>query len=84
MSREITKENLENMRTNAISLADQWFNNLSIQEQMNCIELAHRVSSQSVVMRLDGDQRRGLEVFPDAWKAVRNPLPKYAKILGSF
>ena len=61
------------METEAILEADGWFRKLSLKEQIYVRELASRVSSQCVVMYIDGDRRRGLDVFPEAWVIVKNP-----------
>ena len=65
-----SKDLIHNLEMNAICRADHWYEDLPIQEQFNARELAARVMSQGIVMRLEGDHRRGLDMFPDAWKAV--------------
>ena len=61
------------MRSDAIFKANEWFNSLSLFEQICCQELAARVASQSVVMFAMGDRRRGLDTFPESWAIVKNP-----------
>lgn len=70
----MSKQRLFNdMTSQAIFDADRWFSQLSEYEQIMCYELASRAASQSVVMFAGGDRRRGLDMFPDAWKIVKNP-----------
>lgn len=66
-------ENIEDMRTNAILEADGWFRSLPLKQQIYVQELASRTMSQGIVMFADGDRRRGLDMFPEAWRIVRNP-----------
>jgi len=61
------------MMLKAIMEADRWFEQLSPQEQRYVYELGSRAASQVSVMRFDGDRRRGLDVFPEAWAHVKNP-----------
>lgn len=61
---------------NAICGADKWFRNLSVEDQYYVMELASRVMNQACVMRMQGDRRRGLDIFPEAWAIVKNPEPK--------
>jgi hypothetical protein len=70
---------IDDMRSAAIFDADKWVSGLTEYEQIMCFELASRAASQSVVMFADGDRRRGFEVFPDAWRIVRNPPLKAKK-----
>lgn len=72
MSRDIKHD----LIINAIVGSDRWFESLSIQEQYFVMELASRVANQFSVMAYEGDRRRGLDKFPDAWKIVKNPAPK--------
>lgn len=62
---------------NAICGADRWFESLDIQQQYYVLELASRVANQFTVMWVEnGDRRRGLDKFPEAWATVKNPKPK--------
>ena len=55
----------------AITHADAWYFTLSKQQKAFVEEIAAKVMSQGIVMRvLDGDTRRGLDMFPDAFQTV--------------
>lgn len=67
------KITFRDMELTAICCADKWFKALPLQEQLFVQELASRVANQFTVMHYSGDRRRGLDKFPDAWAAVKNP-----------
>lgn len=67
------EEKLNQMQTNAILESDNWFRKLPLREQIYVQELASRVANQFTVMVYDGDRRRGIDKFPEAWETVKNP-----------